>query len=135
MHHLLAQFEEEKLHRINLQALNEKLEAKIDDLMSQNTKQEEEIRLLKNRKCGDDIIQPKPQENNIIMDDVIIDPSSLISPKLPPSSCRQLSTIGHYLDGIYLVANQDTNKIETIYCDFGTSRKILFELKKVYIIS
>ncbi len=53
-------------------------------------------------------------------DNLISDDSS---PRLPPSSCRQLSTIGHYLDGIYLIANQETNKIETVYCDFGSSTR------------
>lgn len=38
-----------------------------------------------------------------------------------PSSCRELSLIGHYLDGLYLVWNQATRKIETVYCGFGTS--------------
>jgi len=123
MDQLLVQLEDEKLHRTNLQALNEKLQTKIDFLMSRSTKQEEEISLLKNRNCADNSIQPKRQENSIIMGDVNIDSSSL-SPKLPPSSCRQLSTIGHYLNGIYLVANQDTNKIETVYCNFGTSSKL-----------
>lgn len=40
-----------------------------------------------------------------------------------PSSCRELSLIGHSLDGFYLVKNVDTNKIQTVYCEFGTSGK------------
>ena len=42
---------------------------------------------------------------------------------IAPSSCRELSLLGHSLDGLYLVQNVDTNKIETVLCDFGTSRK------------
>jgi len=46
-----------------------------------------------------------------------------------PSSCRELSLIGHSLDGLYLVQNQDTNKIETVYCDFGTlSNELHFKI-------
>lgn len=41
-----------------------------------------------------------------------------------PTSCRDLSLIGHSLDGLYLVKNMETNKIETVYCDFGTSGKL-----------
>jgi len=37
-----------------------------------------------------------------------------------PSSCIDLSRIGHILEGYYLVQNPDTNKIETFYCTFGT---------------
>jgi len=40
-----------------------------------------------------------------------------------PSSCRDLSLIGHILDGLYLVQNVDTKKVETVFCDFGTSSK------------
>ena len=40
-----------------------------------------------------------------------------------PSSCRDLSLIGYILDGLYLVQNLDTKKVETVFCDFGTSSK------------
>ena len=40
-----------------------------------------------------------------------------------PSSCRDLSLIGHILDGLYLVQNVDTKKVETVFCDFGTTSK------------
>jgi len=43
---------------------------------------------------------------------------------LAPSSCRELSNAGHSFDGLYLVQNQDTKKIETILCTFGTSGKL-----------
>ncbi len=64
---LLVQLEDEKYHRTNLHSLNEKLETKIDFLMSRSTKQEEEIRFLKNINCVDNIIQPKPRKNSIII--------------------------------------------------------------------
>jgi len=147
---LVIQLEEEKLLRGNFQLLSAELEkkihqlavdnvkqkelfeAKIDILIAQNAQQDEEINQLKNKiKLIDvaDSIHPKAslngEERTVInngADDLISDDPSL---RLPPSSCRQLSTIGHYLDGIYLVANSDTNKIETVYCEFGSStRKI-----------
>jgi len=147
---LVIQFNEEKLLRQNFQSLNEKLEekfhqlvvendkkneefkAKIDFLIDQNIQQEEEIRQSKNeiRKDAPKSLQQnsphydeehRPAMNkNEAGDDLLFNGSS---PRLPPSSCRQLSTIGHYLDGIYLVANPDTNKIETVYCDFGSSTR------------
>lgn len=42
-----------------------------------------------------------------------------------PSSCRELSLIGHSLDGLYLVKNINTNKIETVYCDFGDAGTLI----------
>jgi len=116
--HIIIQLEEEKIHRTNLQALNLRLESRVNI-------QEEEIRLLKNRKINEnEFIKPKSIENHVYPDVKSEDFSrSGSSTRQPPSSCRQLSTIGHYLDGIYLVANPDTNKIETVYCDFASSTR------------
>lgn len=36
----------------------------------------------------------------------------------PPSSCQELSMLDHYLDGLYLVKNEETNKIESVFCQF-----------------
>ena len=41
-----------------------------------------------------------------------------------PSSCRELSANGHSSDGLYLVKNQNTKKIETVLCTFGTEGKL-----------
>ena len=105
-------------------------------MVAQNVQQDKEINQLKNKIKLIDVAgstKTKASINgkdgtmiNYSADDLISDDSS---PRLPPSSCRQLSTIGHNLDGIYLVANPDTNKIETVYCDFGSStRKIHLNL-------
>jgi len=91
----------------------------IHQLKTQSAKQEEEIRLLNLKIAAFETSENKnanfvPNENGIKSDSL---------PRLPPSSCRQLSTIGHYLDGIYMVANPDTNKIEAVYCEFGSSTR------------
>jgi len=121
---LIIQLEEEKIHRTNLQALNLRLESRLNI-------QEEEIRLLKNRNINEnEIIKPKSIENILHPGGINGEFSKSDSlPRQPPSSCRQLSTIGHYLDGIYLVANPDTNKIETVHCEFGSSTR----KKSIYI--
>jgi len=125
---LIIQLEEEKLHRSNLQIQNSKLETRIDQ-------QDEEIRFLKNNIMNNDdqLNEPKSLKNDASSDDLRnAGVKSDISPRLPPSSCRQLSTIGHYLDGIYLVANPDTNKMETVYCEFGSSTRKF--IKNIHII-
>jgi len=43
---------------------------------------------------------------------------------IAPSSCRELSLLGHSLDGLYLVQNVETNKIQTVLCNFGTSSNL-----------
>ena len=97
-------------HKQRLERLESEFKAKIDSLSAQRAQQEEEIRLLMNK--------PSSIEKNRMPIE------SDTSPRLPPSSCRQLSTIGHYLDGIYLVANADTKKIEAIYCEFESSTRM-----------
>jgi len=84
--------------------------------MAKNIKLEEEILLFKKNRINDSdnsLIQQNFQPVEKMNDDS--------SPRLPPSSWRQLSTIGHYLDGIYSITNPGTNKIETVYCDFESS--------------
>ena len=154
MNQLVVQLEEEKLLRGNLQIFNTELEkrihqlaadnakqnvqyeAKIDLLVAKNLQQDEEINHLKNKiKVLDYAADPNEPKASLTGKDVtmikngvdyLISDDSL--PRLPPSSCRQLSTIGHYLDGIYLVANPDTNKIETVYCGFETSTRKIFSV-------
>jgi len=148
---LANQLDQEKLLRGNMQSRNaelekiihelatenrkqtERFESNIDLLIAHNAKQDEEISQLKNKIKEDliaDISQPKTllndEDRNMNINDVGDILSDESSPRLPPSSCRQLSTIGHYLDGIYLVANSDTNKIETVYCDFGSSTRKIY---------
>jgi len=36
----------------------------------------------------------------------------------PPSSCQELSMLDHYHDGLYLVKNKETEKIQTVFCQF-----------------
>ena len=51
-----------------------------------------------------------------------------------PASCRELSLIGHSLDGLYLVKNINTKKIETVYCDFGDSGKLICKSKSFRLL-
>ena len=37
----------------------------------------------------------------------------------PPSSCKDLARLEYYLDGLYLVKNKKTKKIQTVFCKFS----------------
>ena len=41
----------------------------------------------------------------------------------PPSSCQDLSMLDYYLDGLYLVKNKQTKKIQTVFCKFSADDK------------
>ena len=99
--------------------LQTELRDQIHQLNTQSAKQEEEIHILNLKFAAFDTSENK--NANFVSNKNGIKSDSL--PRLPPSSCRQLSTIGHYLDGIYMVANPDTNKIEAVYCEFGSSTR------------
>ena len=47
-----------------------------------------------------------------------------VSPALtPPSSCQDLAMLEYYLDGLYLVKNQQTKKIQTVFCKFSADNQ------------
>jgi len=41
----------------------------------------------------------------------------------PPSSCQELAVLNHYLDGLYLVKNKQTKKIQTDFCKFSAGNQ------------
>jgi len=50
----------------------------------------------------------------------------------PPSSCQDLAMLDYYLDGLYLVKNKQTKKIQTVFCKFSDDNKgrlLDFDLK------
>jgi len=142
MDKLEVQLEEEKALRLaettkqneRFGRLESEFKDKINQFIAQSAKQEEEIRLLKSKLNHEPISTSNVHEKNYFSNDNDDTRSSKYSPRTPPSSCRQLSNIGHFLDGIYLVANPDTNKIETVYCDFtGTTRNIIIYIGTLYV--
>ena len=42
-----------------------------------------------------------------------------------PSSCEELATNGHSSDGLYLVKNPDSKKIEAVACSFGANGEFI----------
>jgi len=44
-------------------------------------------------------------------------------PSIPPSSCEELAMLDYYLDGLYLVKNKQTKKIQTVFCKFSDYNK------------
>ncbi len=41
----------------------------------------------------------------------------------PPSSCQELAMLDYYLNGLYLVKNKQTKKIQTVFCTFLADNK------------
>jgi len=40
----------------------------------------------------------------------------------PPSSCQELLMLDYYLDGLYLVKNKQTKKVQTVFCQFSAEK-------------
>ena len=104
----------------NLETKNAANEAKI-------LQHEEEITKLKAKvdaKCRSDVTNdaerdPHSTDNKkmSLIDKIESPPDNSLPRDVMPSSCRDLALIGHTLNGLYLVQNLVTNKIETVYCN------------------
>ncbi len=138
---LTAQFDSFKVQFSLLERKNTENEAKIADHEAKIREQADEINQFK---AKFDTKQDSAQnflgsynDENILPSDYTKKMNSIHDEKenafiatsstraIAPASCRELALIGHSLDGLYLVKNPDTNKIETVLCNFGTSSKYL----------
>lgn len=98
-----------------LEKTNAESKIKIGHLESKNAEQDKEIAKLKTK--------------------IVSKPVTPISTGLSkqkgagiPSSCSELEQRGHSFDGLYLVKNPGTKKIETVFCRFETEGKVFFIL-------
>jgi len=83
-----------------------RLEAKVKLLETENAEQDKEITHLKKT-----------------IDDQLGKPGDVSTSATEPSSCKELATNGYSINGLYLVKNPDTRKIEAVSCSFGTSSR------------
>ncbi len=118
-----------------LEAKNTNNEVEIQLLETKNVKKEEKIDFLEAKYLikVDDIVKLRAEINSIPeyrnipastngdLNNNKIYSGYLSTRAAGPSSCNDLSLKGHILDGIYLVQNPEPKKIETIFCDIGTS--------------
>lgn len=140
----MAQFDSFKVKFSLLESKNAENEAKIGILESKNADNEAKIRsqageinqlkvkfgakqdfdLNSLGSYNDERNFPSDDTKNINLINIKENTSGESSTRaIIPASCRELALIGHSLDGLYLVKNPDTRKIETVLCDFGTSSK------------
>jgi len=100
-----------------------RLEGKVAHLEENSSKKSAKMGLLEATNAEQD------KEISKLKTKVVLKPVDLISPgfskKEMPSSCSELGEMGHSLNGIYLVKNPGTKKIETVFCTFGTTRKFV----------
>jgi len=52
----------------------------------------------------------------------------------PPSSCQDLAMLHYYLDGLYLVKNEQTKKIQTAFCKFSAGNQGRVKENQNYIV-
>ena len=95
------------------------------ELKAQLSQQNEKILLLEKK-----ITKPKPlgysKQTNLGTKNVgnkavskkNENPSSIIDLSLLPKNCTELRAKGHFADGVYLVLNEETGKIDALLCGF-----------------
>jgi len=47
----------------------------------------------------------------------------VVKASTPPSSCEELAMLDYYLDGLYLVKNKQTKKIQAVFCKFSADNQ------------
>ena len=106
-----------------LKAENVKLNSDVKYLKSQISTQDEEMKLLKDKISEFESIKLLSQYNAATTahekpSNYESDEAVTIANYPPPSSCLDLRKAGHFAHGFYLVKNNQTNDIETVYCHF-----------------
>lgn len=109
---------------------NAALEAQVNQLKSQMATQDDEIHLLKNRisqlessppakSASNEVSEKNPPESSINKAEKMMSRAS----SSPPSSCQDLWGFGYFdgMDGIYLVKDQATTKIQAVFCQFSSA--------------
>lgn len=121
---MITQFGEFRVEMEEIKAENVKLNSDVKYLKSQISTQDEEMKLLKNKISEFESTKWMSQYNaattahekssNYQTNDEAV----TIANYPPPSSCLDLRKAGHFAHGFYLVKNNQTNDIETVYCHF-----------------
>ncbi len=106
----------------DLLAENGELKSDVKELKVQVSKQDREIILLKNRDVSN-LESAYPFKKKSHGYGMMKNAASVVEgTSSPPSSCKDL-TVGGYnlylLNGIYLVKNSDTKKVQAVFCQFS----------------
>ena len=111
------QYEKIVILKAGKKSLEEKFQlflSEMEDLKAQNEDQTSRIKKL------EEILKPKTATSSILS--VNTEPKNR-DPTLP-SSCEDLKSKGHNLNGIYMVFDANEKKVLATFCDFHQSSKI-----------
>lgn len=105
-----------------LQSENGELKSDVNELKIQNSQQAQEILLLKKQISHLETLLPSVHYSSRMSRSVAThDTPSTRALTVPPSSCQELldgNGLVRPMDGIHLLKNKDTNKIEAAFCSF-----------------
>ncbi len=101
---------------------NYELESEVKQIKFKLATQDQEIRILKDNisecECTVPSTLPSYAAYHIANSSGNKNEGLSTTKSTPPSSCQEIDFLSFFAgtDGIYLVENQDTNKIEAVYC-------------------
>lgn len=120
-----------KLHSafVDLKTENEEIKSDVKKLKAQVYSQDQQNILLKRKIENLELLLPQTlgsYANNMSMENGF---SKMDEPILPPSSCRDIGILISYqaqraVDGIHLVKNPTSDKIEAVFCKFTSSNGV-----------
>jgi len=101
------------------QLLNQSMEV-MRELKTQNRDHSKRIDLLEQKVAT---IQNTPAAKDKLKNGALKNNDGQVSKDpTPPSSCEELAMLDHHLNGLYLVKNKQTKKIQTVFCKFSADK-------------
>lgn len=114
------------------------LEAENKELKLHNSQQDKEILGLKNYILNSEIVHPNKATSNYAMDQFPhkIDVPLIRALGRPPSSCQEWLDGSPVLlsDGIYLIQNMDTRKIEAMFCQKTANNRLTCKIGYLLVL-
>ena len=119
---LQAEMKSQKTEINQLKYENEELKAQLSQQGQKIFQQDQKILFLENKIFKEEPFGPhtKPTDSCTKKVDSVASKKKekSLSRALLPTSCEELRNEGHFANGIYLVLNEETHKIEAVLCQF-----------------
>ncbi len=115
------------------------LEAEFEKFKLQNCTQDEDMVQLKTKISNLESLLPTESASKYATNSLTYRKNNVPMSRAstPPSSCAEMTGFANLdvdVDGIYLVQNKDTKKVEAVFCQFSSDPSKIYYYSEAYII-
>ncbi len=114
----------------NLARILNKTRDETEDLKTANRDQSKRIDQLEHKlsilqkTSSSPQLTPGQTKYNVLKNEIAKNIDDLLSTSsTPPSSCKELLMLGYFLDGLFLVKNKQSKKLQTVFCQFSANNQ------------